>query len=259
MTERMSLLILAAAFGLAVGSFLNVCIYRLPRRQSLAYPPSRCPRCERPLRWYHNIPVVSWIALGGRCAYCGSGISAQYPIVEIVTAAVWVLVVWFTPAGWLLASRLVLATALIVLFMVDLEHQLLPNVITLPGIVAGLALSLVAPPGLLESVLGVVLGGGVLYAIAAAYYFLRKEEGMGMGDVKMLAMVGAFLGWRAVLLTLVLSSFMGALIGIALMIAQRGNMRYALPFGTFLALGAMVAMLFGEPLLEWYFGFFPAL
>ena len=248
---------LAAVLGLCVGSFLNVCIYRLPRRQSLASPPSRCPRCERPLRWYHNIPLVSWIALRGRCAYCQAPISIQYPIIELLTALVWVLIVWMTPVGWLLASRLVLATALIVLFMIDLEHQLLPNVITLPGILVGLAFSFVAPPGPVDSFLGILLGGGVLYGIAAAYYLLRKEEGMGMGDVKMLAMVGAFLGWKAVLLTLVLSSFAGAVIGMAMMGLQRGSLRYALPFGTFLAVGTLIAMLFGDAILAWYLGYFP--
>ena len=249
---------LAAIVGVCIGSFLNVCIYRLPRGQSLVTPPSRCPSCERPLRWYHNIPIVSWVVLRGRCAHCQAPISMQYPAIELVTALVWVLIVWLTPAGWLLASRLVLATALIVLFMIDLEHQLLPNVITLPGIVVGLAFSFVAPPGPSDSLLGIFLGGGVLYAIAAAYYLLRKEEGMGMGDVKMLAMVGAFLGWRAVLLTLVFASFTGATIGMAMVALQRGSMRYALPFGTFLAVGALVAMLFGEQIIAWYLGFYPA-
>jgi leader peptidase (prepilin peptidase)/N-methyltransferase len=249
--------ILAAVVGVCVGSFLNVCIYRLPRGQSLASPPSRCPHCERPLRWYHNIPIVSWVALRGRCAHCQAPISIQYPVIELVTALVWLLIVWMTPVGWLLASRLVLATALIVLFMIDLEHQLLPNVITLPGIVVGLAFSVVAPPRPADALLGALLGGGVLYAIAAAYYLLRKEEGMGMGDVKMLAMVGAFLGWRAVLLTLVLSSFAGAVIGVVMMGLQKGSMRYALPFGTFLAVGALIAMLFGEQFIAWYLGFYP--
>jgi leader peptidase (prepilin peptidase) / N-methyltransferase len=259
MTAPATLLVLAGIFGLAVGSFLNVCIHRLPRGQSLVSPPSRCPSCERPLRWYHNIPVVSWIALRGRCGHCQAPISIRYPVIELVTALLWVLIVWMTPVGWLLASRLVLGTALIVLFMIDLEHQLLPNVITLPGIAAGLAFSVVAPPGPIDSLIGIALGGGVLYAIAAAYYAVRKEEGMGMGDVKMLAMVGAFLGWQAVLLTLVLSSFAGAVIGLVMMASQKGDMRYALPFGTFLAVGALIAMLFGEAMLAWYLGFYPAL
>jgi leader peptidase (prepilin peptidase)/N-methyltransferase len=161
-----------------------------------------------------------------------------------------------TPPGPLLASRLLLVCILIALFGIDLEHQILPNVITLPGIVAGVLLSLIAPPGWKDSLLGVLLGGGVLYAIAGGYYLWRREEGLGMGDVKMLAMIGAFLGWQAVLVTLVLSSFSGALIGMVLIAAQRGGMKLALPFGTFLAVGALAAMLVGEPIVTWYAGFF---
>lgn len=254
-----SQLILVGILGLCVGSFLNVCIYRLPRGQSIMSPPSRCPQCGRTLRWFDNIPVVSWLALRGRCGQCGARISMQYPVIEIVTALVWLLIAWMTPPGWLLASRLVLGTALIVLFMIDLEHQLLPNAITLPGIVIGFAFSFVTSPGPVASLIGILVGGGILYAIAAGYYWLRKEEGMGMGDVKMLAMVGAFLGWRAVLLTLVMSSFAGAVLGVIIMAWQRGDMRYALPFGTFLAIGTLVAMLVGERMLAWYFAFYPAM
>ena len=256
MTTDAARLVLATVVGLCVGSFLNVCIYRLPRRESLVWPASRCTSCARPLQWFHNIPLASWLALGGKCAYCRAPVSAQYPIVEAVTALTWVLIVWLTPPGWLLVSRLLLATALIVLFAIDYEHQLLPNVITLPGIAIGFALSLVTLPGPIDSLLGIVVGGGVLYAIATGYYLLRKEEGMGMGDVKMLAMIGAFLGWKAVLVTLVLSSFSGAIIGMIMMSLQRGGMKYALPFGTFLAIGAVIAMLVGDPLVAWYAGFF---
>ena len=252
-------LTIVGVLGLCVGSFLNVCIHRLPRGESLVSPPSRCPACGKQLRWFDNIPVVSWLALRARCGQCGAPISARYPMVEIATALLWLLIAMWTPPGWLLASRLVLATALIVLFMIDLEHQLLPNVITLPGIVVGLAFSFVSGPGPVDSLIGIAVGGGILYAIAAGYYFLRREEGMGMGDVKMLAMVGAFLGWRAVLLTVVLSSFAGAVIGVLIILWHRGDMRYALPFGTFLALGTLVALLAGEDILAWYFAFYPAL
>jgi leader peptidase (prepilin peptidase)/N-methyltransferase len=251
-----SILVLAGVLGLSVGSFLNVCIYRLPRQQSLVSPPSRCPRCGRQLRWFDNIPVVSWVALKGRCRQCGERISLQYPIIELVTAMLAVAIVVVTPPGPLLASRLVLATALVVLFMIDFEHQILPNSITLPGIAIGVVFSLFAPPGLHDAVIGAALGAGVLYAIAAGYYLVRKEEGMGMGDVKMLAMIGAFLGWRAVILTLVLSSFAGAVIGVALLATSRGSMRFALPFGTFLALGALVAMFAGDAIITWYLGFY---
>ena len=255
MTPPALYIVAAALFGLCIGSFLNVVIYRLPRGQSLATPPSRCRTCGYSLRWFDNIPVVSWVWLRGRCRKCGTGVSWQYPLVELVTGALFVLVVWLTPPGPLMASRLLLICILIALFGIDLEHQILPNSITLPAIAIGVLLSLIAPPGWKDALIGVVLGGGILYAIAWGYYLWRREEGMGMGDVKMLAMIGAFLGWKAVLVTLVLSSFAGAFIGLGLMAVQRGSMKYALPFGTFLAIGAVVAMFVGEPLIAWYAGF----
>jgi leader peptidase (prepilin peptidase)/N-methyltransferase len=220
------------------------------------FPPSACGSCQRPLRWFENIPVVSWLVLGGRCARCKARISAQYPIVELVTGVLFAATVALTPVGPLLAARLLFGAALIVLFAIDLEHQILPNVITLPGVVVGLAFALVAPPGWRASLIGAAAGGGVLYAIAAGYYYLRHEDGLGMGDVKMLAMIGAFLGWQLMLLTLVLASLSGALVGVALIVSQRGSMKYALPFGTFLAVGAVVAMLAGQPMVDWYLGFY---
>ena len=248
-------LLAAGLFGLCIGSFLNVVIYRLPLGQSLATPPSRCRKCGYSLRWFDNIPLLSWVFLRGRCRNCGINVSWQYPVVELVTGALFVLVVWLTPPGPLLASRLLLVCILIALFGIDLEHQILPNVITLPGIAIGVLLSLIAPPGWKDSLIGVLLGGGLLYAIAGAYYLWRREEGMGMGDVKMLAMLGAFLGWKAVLVTVILASFAGAFVGLGMMAVQRGGMKYALPFGTFLAIGAVVAMFVGEPLVAWYAGF----
>ena len=248
-------LIAAALFGLCFGSFLNVVIYRLPLGQSLSTPPSRCRKCGYSLRWFDNIPIVSWALLRGRCRKCGVSVSWQYPLVELITAALFVLVVWLTPLGPLVVSRLILVCILIALFGIDLEHQILPNTITLPGIAIGVLFSLIAPPGWKDAVIGALLGAGILYAIAGAYYLWRREEGMGMGDVKMLAMIGAFLGWKAVLLTLVLSSFSGAIIGVILLSAQKGNMKFALPFGTFLAIGALIAMFAGDPLIAWYAGF----
>ncbi len=248
--------LVAAAFGLCIGSFLNVVIYRLPLGQSLVSPGSRCTKCGYELRWYDNVPVLSWALLGGRCRQCRAPISAQYPIVELITALLFVLVVWLTPVGPLMFSRLILVSMLVALFGIDLKHQILPNTITLPGMVVGLLFSVVAPPGWKDALIGAALGAGVLYGVAAAYYLVRREEGLGMGDVKMLAMVGAFLGWKAVLVTLVLSSFSGALIGMALIALQKGNLKLALPFGTFLALGAVAAMLAGDPLITWYAGFF---
>jgi len=249
-------LLLAGLVGLCIGSFLNVVIYRLPLGQSIVSPPSRCRNCDYLLRWYDNVPVLSWVFLRARCRSCGTPVSWQYPVVELITGALFVLVVWLTPIGPLVFSRLLLVSILIALFGIDLEHQILPNSITLPGIVIGVLFSIIAPPGIKDSLIGVVLGGGILYAIAGGYYLWRREEGMGMGDVKMLAMIGAFLGWKSVLVTLVLASFSGAIIGLLLMAVQRGTMKYALPFGTFLAIGAVVAMLAGDPLIAWYAGFF---
>jgi len=255
-TVDIQVLLVALLVGLCIGSFLNVVIYRLPLGQSLVSPRSRCTKCGYELSWYDNVPVLSWALLGGRCRRCRAPISVQYPIVELVTGLLFVLVAWLTPVGPLLVSRLILVAILVALFGIDLEHQILPNFITLPGVVIGLLFSLIAPPGWKDALIGAALGAGVLYGIAAAYYAVRREEGLGMGDVKMLAMIGAFLGWKAVLVTLVLSSFSGAAIGMALIAAQRGGMKLALPFGTFLAVGALAAMLVGDPLITWYAGFF---
>lgn len=247
--------LMLAALGLVVGSFLNVCIHRLPRRESVAWPASHCTSCGRTLRWFENIPVVSWVALRARCAGCGARIAATYPIVEMTTAALFAAgfsVYGLTP---LLAVRLLFGCALIVLFVIDLEHKILPNAITLPGIVVGFLASLALPPGWLASLLGIVLGGGIPFAIAEAYARLRGHEGLGMGDVKMLAMIGAFLGWQSMLVTLVFASFAGSIVGIGFIAAGRG-LKYALPFGTFLAVGAGVAIFFGDPLVRWYASFY---
>jgi leader peptidase (prepilin peptidase)/N-methyltransferase len=194
------------ALGLAVGSFLNVCIHRLPRQESLASPGSRCPQCAAPLRWHDNIPLLSYIVLGGRCRSCRAAIPMMYPLVELVTALVFLAAYFLFGPSPLLVARLVFACAMIVLFVVDLQHRILPNVVTIPGIVAGFVFSLFLPPGWLESLIGILAGGGVLLLMAEMYYRWRKEEGLGMGDVKMLAMIGAFLGWKLMLVTLVLGS-----------------------------------------------------
>jgi leader peptidase (prepilin peptidase) / N-methyltransferase len=242
--------------GLAVGSFLNVCIHRLPRGQSLNNPPSRCPSCECRLRWSDNIPVLSYVFLGGRCRQCRAKISIRYPVVELVTMALFMI--HGLVFGWsaILIPRLVFACAMVVLFAIDLEHHLLPDVITLPGIVVGLIASTVLPPGIIDALIGVVIGGGVLWVIGEAYFHYSGHEGMGGGDVKMLAMIGAFLGWKLVLVTLVLSSIAGSLIGLFVIVIRKGGMKYALPYGTFLALGALVSSLAGERIVSWYVGLY---
>jgi leader peptidase (prepilin peptidase)/N-methyltransferase len=244
------------ALGLTVGSFLNVCIHRLPLHESVAWPASRCPQCATPLRSFDNIPLVSYLVLGGKCRSCGAPISVMYPLVELVTAAVFLAAYYLFGPSPLLIARLLFASAMIVLFVIDLQHRILPNIITLPGIIVGFVFSLFVPPGWFESLVGIVAGGGVLLLMAEMYYRLRKEEGLGMGDVKMLAMIGAFLGWKLMLVTLVLSSFLGSLIGIGMIVLKKGDMKYALPFGTFLAIGAIVASVSGDAIWRWYSGFY---
>jgi leader peptidase (prepilin peptidase)/N-methyltransferase len=247
-------LALVIGLGLCYGSFLNVCIYRLPRGGSLLRPRSRCPGCDYQLRWYDNIPVISYLLLWGRCRRCRSRINLRYPIVEILTAVVFAAHYEVFGLTALMAVRLLFACALIVLFAIDLEHQILPNTITLPGIVAGLIFSLAFPPGIFDALLGVLLGGGVLWLVGEAYYRVAGQEGMGGGDVKMLAMVGAFLGWKQVILTLIVSSITGSLLGLLLILWRRGSMKQALPFGTFIALGALLSSLVGERIVQWYTG-----
>ncbi len=199
--------------GLCIGSFLNVCAYRLPLGESVVHPRSRCTSCGRMLTWFDNLPLVSWVVLGGRCRTCRKPVSWMYPAVEIVTALVFV-VTYLTHGLTLLGLvRVIFGCALIVLFVTDLQHKILPNVITLPGIVIGFVCSVFLPPGWVSSLIGIVVGGGVLFAIAEVYYRVRGQEGLGMGDVKLLGMIGAFLGWKLVLLTLVFASFTGSLAG----------------------------------------------
>ena len=248
--------LVAAAFGAVIGSFLNVCIYRLPLRASVVAPASACPHCRHELSWFENIPIISWLVLRGRCRSCRAWIGVRYPIVEAVTAAMFAAGWWYYGPTPLLVSRLIFGCALIVLFAIDLEHQLLPNVLTLPGIVVGFLFSLITEPGWQASLIGILVGGGVLFGVAEAYYRLRHEEGLGMGDVKMLAMIGAFLGWKLVLLTLVLSSISGSIVGVAILLVKKESLKYALPFGTFLAIGALISAVAGDALLMWYLGFY---
>jgi leader peptidase (prepilin peptidase)/N-methyltransferase len=249
-------LIAAGAFGAVIGSFLNVIIHRLPLGVSIVWPSSACPRCHRELSWYENIPVFSYLALRARCRTCKAPISARYPFVEALTSALFVWAWWAYGPGPLLASRVVFGCILIVLFATDLEHHLLPNAITLPGIVVGFVFSFLTEPGWMSSLIGILAGGGVLYLVALVYFRIRHEEGLGMGDPKMLAMIGAFLGWKLTLLTLMLASLTGTVIGLGMMAAGRGTMKYALPFGCFLAAGAVLAATVGPQLLDWYLGFF---
>ncbi len=248
--------------GLMVGSFLNVCISRMPAGMSIVTPASRCPECATPLAWRDNVPVLSWLWLGGRCRACRAPISGRYPIVELATAGIFVLqgmVLDGSPlqdggAAIVLASKLTFSALLVALLVTDLETFRLPNLLTYSGIAVGLAFSLVGPPGFVGSLAAVFVGGGVLLAIRQAWKLARNVDAMGLGDVKMLAMIGAFLGWPQVWLVMLLSSVGGAVVGVVLTLSGRGNMQTKLPFGVFLSLGALVSSLWGPHLIDWYLG-----
>jgi leader peptidase (prepilin peptidase)/N-methyltransferase len=244
---------LGAIAGLAIGSFLNVCITRLPEGESVVTPGSRCRSCRTGIAWYDNIPVVSYLILSGRCRHCRAPIGARYPLVEATTAAVFALQIWvyWPDLPWLLA-RLGFSSLLIALFWTDLETERLPNALTIPGAAAGVVSSVFAPPGLQASVLGFALGGGVLLFVRWGWRRATGVDGMGLGDVKMLAMIGAFLGWQQVIVVLFLASIAGAFVGIALATMKGRSLHSHLPFGTFLAVAALVAAVAGEALATSY-------
>jgi leader peptidase (prepilin peptidase) / N-methyltransferase len=245
--------LLAFVFGATVGSFLNVCIWRLPLGESIVYPSSHCPSCGTRIRHRDNIPVLGYVLLGGRCHSCGSHISLRYPAVELLTGFSATLLLYHFGLSVTLATYGLFVGALIVITFIDIDHQIIPDVISLPGVVLGLIFSVFgyAVP-LWDSVVGAALGGGLLYLVAVAYRAWAGREGMGGGDIKLLAMIGAFLGWQGVLVTLILGSFTGAVIGIALIVARGADSRLPIPFGPFLALGAVCTLFFGDALIHWY-------
>lgn len=255
-------------FGLIIGSFLNACIYRLPRDISLITPPSTCPACGTPIRPWDNIPLVSFIFLKGKCRTCGGRISLRYPFVELLNGLFYWAISREFGMGWHLPFFFALASALIVITFIDLDFQIIPDVITIPGVVLGLAgasfilpdpfdmfneanplLHAAAIVGFKNSIAGLLLGGGLFYLIA-----LASRGGMGGGDIKMMAMVGAFMGWKAVLLTTFVGSLSGSLVGIFLMISRGKGRKTKVPFGPFLALGAILSLFFGGEIVNWYFG-----
>ncbi len=248
-------LALVFVYGAIIGSFLNVCIARLPEGRSIVRPGSQCPTCQVPIAWYDNVPILSYVLLGGRCRTCRTRISAIYPAVEILTGALAVALYLRLGPTLAFAGYCVFAAALVVITFIDLDHQIIPDVISLPGIVVGLAFSLVSPlvtP--IDALLGVLVGGGILLAVAWLYQTLRGIEGMGGGDVKLLAMIGAFLGWQSIFVTLFVGSVIGSLIGVGVMMYQRADTKLAIPFGPFLACGALVYLFFGDRILAFYFG-----
>ena len=252
----------AGLIGACVGSFLNVCIQRLPYGESIVWPPSHCRRCEHRLSWWENIPLLSYLALRGKCKQCGGRISPQYFIVELLST-LFSLLCWayFQDVKLYFAYYILLIAPLIVVTFIDLDHRVIPNSISLPGIVVGFGVHMLhAGKGQLahaaiDSAIGVLVGGGFLFVVAFVYEKLKKQEGLGGGDVKLAAMLGAFFGWRAVIFILLTASVMGSVIGIALMIAYRKNMKFAIPFGPFLASAGIIYLFLGAQMIGWYLNF----
>lgn len=244
-------------FGLMWGSFANVVILRLPNGESVVRPRSRCPKCSTAIKWYDNIPVVSWLILRGRCRQCETSISARYPLVEFLTGLVFALIYLKYGQSWITLEYIIFAWGLIVVSFIDLDHMILPDVFTLSGIVIGLVGAAVNPERSFVSALaGMLMGGGFLWLIAYLYLLFRKEEGMGGGDIKLLAWMGAVLGWTSIPFIILGSSIAGSIVGLVLAARTKAGLKSTIPFGPYLALAALVYMLGGEQIGLWYIGLF---
>ncbi|MCJ7508048.1 MAG: prepilin peptidase [candidate division Zixibacteria bacterium] len=246
--------ILAFIFGLAFGSFVNVCIHRIPRREPLALSWSHCPQCGASIKAFDNIPLLSFIWLGGKCRNCQAKISWRYPIVELLTTLVFLFSYWHFGWGWEFISKTVFLILLIIIFFIDLEHKIIPDVISLPGIGLGLGFSLLIKSiTFWQSLAGFLVGGVLLYLIALLGDFLFKKESMGGGDIKMAAMLGAFLGWQNLLLSFFVAVLLGALVGIVtIFFSSKVRESRIIPFGPFLALGAFVSIFWSKELIQLY-------
>jgi leader peptidase (prepilin peptidase)/N-methyltransferase len=252
--------IMVFVFGAVIGSFLNVCIYRIPRSKSIVKPNSFCPNCEKPIEFYDNIPIVSYILLGGKCRHCGAKISKRYPFIELLTAVLYLIFYKKLGLTFELFVTLLFVTLLIAIAFIDLEFQIIPDVLSIGGLVAGLVLALFRPMflyldpkfGFLDALYGVLIGGGVLFVIAYGYQLITKREGMGGGDIKLLAMIGAFIGLKGGIFSLIAGSLLGTVVGIPMMLAKKQDTKYAIPFGPFLSLGAVIFLFSGD---RFIFGF----
>jgi leader peptidase (prepilin peptidase)/N-methyltransferase len=248
--------------GAVVGSFLNVCISRIPNGESVIQPPSHCPKCRAPIPFFHNIPLLSYLLLRGRCCSCGERISFRYFAVELLMASLAVLLLYQFGLGLAFVVGFIFIAALIVISFIDLDVRIVPDVISLPGIVVGILFSVIGRyvisdpfdivPTPLGALMGVLAGGGFLLAVAWIYEKFTGVEGMGGGDIKLLAMIGAFLGWPSIPLTLFFSSLGGSIIGLSIMLVKGVDRRYALPFAPFLCLGALVYLFFGREIIDFY-------
>jgi leader peptidase (prepilin peptidase) / N-methyltransferase len=251
-------LILVALAGLVWGSFLNVVIYRLPLGLNLAKPPSACPACGTRIKPYDNIPVVSYLVLRGKCRACGKPIPFSYVLAEILTPLAFLVLHHHFGLTLHFFASAVFTSALIVLAFIDYRHKILPDHIVFPGIALGLVYAFFRRDGMRigDALLGALIGAGFLLLVYGAYYLVRKKEGMGLGDVTMMAMIGIFLGWLPALLTIILASLAGVLAGIAIIVVRKRDLQFLLPYGTFLAPAAFVALVWGEGLIRAYLGLF---
>jgi leader peptidase (prepilin peptidase)/N-methyltransferase len=242
--------------GAVIGSFLNVVIHRYPRGESVVFPPSACPHCGTPIRWFDNIPILNYIVLRGRCRTCRGSISLRYPLVEAANALFYLAIFLRTGVSWMFALVAAIVSMTIALIYIDADIQILPDVIDLPGIVIGVLIGyfhaasmvdLVLSASVIDAILGAAVGGGILWLVAITYQFVRKMEGMGLGDVKMLAMIGGVLGIRALLPVMLIASISGAIVGGVMAIAmKRSDLRFPVPFGIFLGFAAIVVLFFGR-------------
>jgi len=240
--------------GLSIGSFLNVVIYRIPRDKKFWAGRSFCPGCEKQLKWYHNIPLVSFLVLRGKCGFCGARISLRYPMVELLNALCYLYFAWEFGLSLELGIFAFLSSALITIFFIDVDFQIIPDLITLPGMVIGLAISfLPGGIGIVSSLIGLVVGGGALYLVALLGDWLFKKESMGGGDIKMAAMLGAFLGWQKVLFIFLASAGIGLVVSVILMFfSAKIREQRIVPFGPFIAMAAMVAIIWGDQIIAYY-------
>lgn len=259
--EEIVLTAFAAIFGLLWGSFANVVILRLPDGRSVAFPGSHCPKCKTPIKFYDNIPVLSWLFLRGKCRACQAPISWRYPVVEFLSGVLFTAVYLNYGLSWVALEYVVFCWSLLVVSVIDLDHMILPDVFTLSGIVIGLVGAALNPAReFLPALGGVVMGGGFLWAIAYGYYLWRKEEGMGGGDIKLLAWIGAVLGWQAVPFVILSSSLIGSLVGLIYATRSKAGLKSVIPFGPYLAAAAILYIFGGEAIGQWYIGLFiPAL